>query len=127
MKIAVLIARILLGLLFLVFGLNGFLNFIPTGPMPSGLAGQFITALLQSHYVLVVCVLEIAGGALLLANRYVPLGLTILGPIIFNILCYHLFLFRMGLGIAIVVAILWGLIAFYHRRAFAGLFVQKSP
>jgi putative oxidoreductase len=127
MKIAVLIARILLGLLFLVFGLNGFLNFIPVGQLPSGLAGQFVTALLQSHYVQVVCAFEVAGGALLLINRYVPLGLTLLGPIIVNILLYHLLLFHMGVGIAVVVAILWGIVAFYHRQSFAGLFVQKSP
>jgi putative oxidoreductase len=127
MEIAVLIARILLGLLFLVFGLNGFLMFLPMGPMPTGLAGQFVTALLQSHYVLVVSALQVAGGALLLVNRYVPLGLTILGPIIVNIFLYHLLLFHMGVGIAIVVAILWGIVAYYHRQAFAGLFVQKGP
>ena len=127
MRIVVLIARILLGLVFLVFGLNGFLNFIPVGQLPSGLAGQFVTALLQSHYVQVVCAFEVAGGALLLINRYVPLGLVMLGPIIVNILLYHLLLFHMGLGIAIVVAILWGIVAFYHRQSFAGLFVQKSP
>src|SRR5271156_1133521 len=127
MKIVVLIARILLGLVFLVFGLNGFFNFLKMGEMPSGLAGQFVTALIQSHYVLVVSALQIAGGALLLVNRYVPLGLTILGPIIVNIFLYHLLLFHMGVGIAIVVAILWGIIAYYHRKSFAGLFVQKSP
>ena len=127
MKIAVLIARLLLGLVFLVFGLNGFLNFIPVGQLPSGLAGQFVTALLQSHYVQAVCAFEVAGGALLLSNRYVPLGLTLLGPIIVNILLYHLLLFHMGVGIAVVVAILWGIVALYHRQSFAGLFVQKSP
>jgi putative oxidoreductase len=127
MKIAVLIARILLGLVFLVFGLNGFLMFIPTGPLPTGLAGQFVTALLQSHYVLAVSALQIAGGALLLVNRYVPLGLTILGPIIVNILLYHLLLYHMGVGIAITVAILWGIVAFYHRQSFAGLFVRNAP
>jgi putative oxidoreductase len=127
MKILVLISRILLGLVFFVFGLNGFLMFIPTGPMPAGLAGQFVTALVQSHYVLVISACQVVGGALLLINRYVPLGLTILGPIIVNILCYHLLLYHMGVGIAVVVAILWGIIAFYHRQAFSGLFVQKSP
>lgn len=127
MKIAALIARILLGLVFLVFGLNGFLMFIPMGPMPTGLAGQFVTVLFQSHYVLVVSALQIAGGALLLVNRYVPLGLTILGPIIVNILLYHLLIFHMGVGLAIVVALLWFVVAFYHRQSFAGLFVQKSP
>ena len=127
MKILVLIARILLGLVFLVFGLNGFLMFIPTGPMPTGLAGQFVTVLLQSHYVLVVSALQVAGGALLLVNRYVPLGLTLLGPIIVNIFLYHLLLYHMGVGIASVVAIIWCIVAYYHRQSFAGLFVQKSP
>ncbi len=127
MKILVLIVRILLGLLFLVFGLNGFFMFIPTGPMPSGLAGQFVTVLVQSHYVLVISALQVVGGALLLINRYVPFGLTLLGPIIVNIFLYHLLLYHMGVGIAVVVAILWGIIAFYHRQAFSGLFTQKSP
>jgi putative oxidoreductase len=54
MKIAALIAQVLLGLIFLVFGLNGFLNFLPMGPLPEGLAGQFLSALAQSHYVLLV-------------------------------------------------------------------------
>jgi putative oxidoreductase len=63
MKIVTLIARLLLGLIFVVFGLNGFLNFINMGPMPSGLAGQFIGALAQSHYFWVVAALQVAGGA----------------------------------------------------------------
>jgi len=127
MKTAALIARILLGLVFFAFGVIGFLPFVPKGPMPTGLAGQFVTALVQSHYGLVVDALQIAGGALLLVNRYVPLGLTILGPIIVNIFLYHLLLYHMGVGIAAVVAILRGIVAFYHRQSFAGLFVQKSP
>jgi len=127
MKILVLIARILLGLVFFASGLIGFLPFVPKGTMPTGLAGQFVTALIQSHYGLVVDALQMVGGVLLLANRYVPLGLTILGPIIVNILLYHLLLYHMGVGIAMIVAILWGIIAFYHRQAFSGLFVQKSP
>lgn len=126
MKILALIARLLLGLLFVVFGLNGFLMFIK-GPIPDGLAGQFVTALMQSHYVYVVCTIEIVGGALLLLNRYVPLGLTLLGPIIVNIFLYHLLLFHMGAGMAAVIAIFWGIIAYYHRQSFAPLFAQKSP
>lgn len=89
MKIAALIARLLLGLVFLVFGLNGFLHFM-TGPLPSGPAGQFLSALVQSHYDLVVSAVQIAGGTLLLANRYVPLALVLLGPVIVNIFFYHL-------------------------------------
>src|SRR5260221_9850510 len=77
MKIVLLIARLLLGLIFVVLGLNGFLNFLSMGPMPTGLAGQFIGALVLSHYYWVVAVLQIAGGLLLLANRFVPLALVL--------------------------------------------------
>jgi putative oxidoreductase len=126
MNIAALIARILLGLIFLVFGLNGFLHFIPMGPMPSGPAGQFIGALAQSHYLVVVCALQLAGGVLLLLNRYVPLGLVLLGPVIVNILLFHLLMALSGLPLAIVVAILWGIIAVRHRQYFSGLFVQRA-
>ena len=125
MKITALIARILLGLVFVVFGLNGFLNFIK-GPLPSGLAGQFLGALMQSHFVFVISAVELAGGALLLANRYVPLALVLLGPVIVNIFFYHLLMDRSGLIIAIVVIILWGLIALRHRQYFSGLFVQRA-
>jgi putative oxidoreductase len=126
MKIVALIARLLVGLVFLVFGLNGFLHFIPMGPLPTGLAGQFVTALMESHYVLFVSALQVIGGALLLVNRYVPLGLTLLGPIIVNILLFHIFLNHIGLGLAIVIALLWCVVAFRERQYFASLFVQKT-
>ena len=126
MKIAVLIARILVGLIFSVFGLNGFLNFIPTGTLPSGMAGQFLTALLQSHYVMFVCVFQLAGGVLLLVNRYVPLGLALLAPVLANILAYHLFLDRTGFPLAMVVFLLWGFLFFRYRQYFSGLFVQRT-
>ena len=125
MKIAALIARILLGLVFLVFGLNGFLQFIPA-TLPPGMAGQFFSVLLQSHYVYFVSFFQLAGGVLLLANRYVPLGLTLLGPVIANILIYHLLMDHRGLPLALVVLILWGILAFRQRRHFAGLFVQRT-
>src|SRR6266436_6465274 len=85
MKIAALIARLLLGLIFVVFGLNPFLRFIPA-TLPPGLAGDFLNVLIQSHYVLFIGAVQVAGGALLLLNRYVPLALTLLGPVIVNIL-----------------------------------------
>jgi putative oxidoreductase len=125
MKIVILIARLLLGLAFVVFGLNGFLNFIK-GPMPTGLAGQFVGALVLSHYFWVVAALQIAGGALLLVNRFVPLGLVLLGPVIVNILLYHLFLNPAGIGPAIVVAILWLIVFYGKRQYFSGIFVQRA-
>jgi hypothetical protein len=99
------IARMLLGLVFVVFGLNTFLHFIPA-VLPSGLAGQFMSVLIQSRYLLFVGAFQVMGGSLLLVNRYAPLGLTLLGPIIVNILLYHLLLNREGGLIAVVVAIL---------------------
>jgi uncharacterized membrane protein YphA (DoxX/SURF4 family) len=126
MKIVALIARLLLGLIFVVFGLNGFLHFIDMGPLPSGLAGQFIGALAQSHYFWVVAGLQVAGGALLLVNRFVPLGLVLLGPVIVNIILYHLLLNPNGVGLAIVVVVLWLIVFYAHRQYFSGIFVQRT-
>lgn len=126
MKIVVLIARLLLGLIALVFGLNGFLNFLSMGPMPTGLAGQFIGALIVSHYFWVVAGLQVVGGALLLANRFVPLALVLLGPVIVNILLYHLFLNPTGMGPAILVTVLWFVVFYGHRQHFSGIFVQRA-
>jgi hypothetical protein len=89
MKITTIIARSLLGLIFVVFGLNMFLNFIPMPPPPEGPAREFMTALFMSHYVYVVGALQVAGGLILLSGRCVPLGLTLLGPVILNIDCFH--------------------------------------
>jgi putative oxidoreductase len=126
MKIAILIARILLGLIFFVFGLNGFFHFIPMKPsdMPTGEAGQFVSALIQSHYFLAVAAVQVIGGALLLAGRYVPLGLVLLGPVIVNILLYHALLFSKGIGMALVVAVLWFVVAYSRRENLAGIFAR---
>jgi len=126
MKIVIMVARLLLGLICLVFGLNGFLNFISMGPMPSGLAGQFVGALALSHYFMVVAALQVAGGALLLVNRYVPLALVLLGPVIVNIILYHVFLNPSGAVPAIVVTVLWGIVFYGHRQYFSGIFVQRA-
>jgi uncharacterized membrane protein YphA (DoxX/SURF4 family) len=126
MKILTLIARLLLGLTFVVFGLNGFLNFLSMGPMPSGLAGQFIGALILSHYYWVVAALQLVGGVLLLVNRFVPLGLVLLGPVIVNIILYHVFLNPVGIGLAIVVTILWFIVFYAHRQYFSGIFLQRT-
>ena len=126
MKIVTLIARILLGLIFVVFGLNGFLNFLNMGPMPTGLAGQFMGALILSHYYWVVAALQIAGGLLLLVNRFVPLALVLLGPVIVNILCYHVFLNQAGAAPAVVVTILWFIVFYANRQHFSGIFVQRT-
>jgi len=126
MKIVTLIARLLLGLIVVVFGLNGFLNFLNMGPLPSGFAGQFIIALAASHYLWVIAGLQVVGGVLLLVNRFVPLVLVLLGPIIVNILLYHVFLNRSGAQLAILVTILWFIVFYGHRQYFSGIFVQRT-
>lgn len=125
MKIAALIARILLGLIFVVFGLNPFLHFIPM-QMPPGTAGQFLTALFVSHFVYVVGAAQVIGGLLLFVNRYVPLGLTILGPVIVSILSYHLLMDLKGLPLAIIVTILWFILFFRYKQNFSGIFAAPA-
>ena len=121
MKIATIIARVLLGVLFVVLCLNFFLNFIPLPPPPAGPARDFMMALAVSHYFYVVGALQVIGGVLLLAGRLVPLGLTLLGPVIVNILCFHIFLDPSGLPLAIVVATLSLFLLWRYRPSFAGL------
>jgi hypothetical protein len=120
MKTASLIARYLLGVVFLVFGLNGFLPFIHMPP-PTGIAAQFMGALFLSHYLVVVFLLELIPAILLLINRYVPLALVLLGPVIVNIFLFHCFMAPSGLPLATVVAVLWILVAAGVRPAFSGI------
>jgi putative oxidoreductase len=120
MKITIVIARFLLGLIFLTFGLNGFLHFIPA-TLPSGTAGQFVGALFVSNYLVVVFLLQLVGAILLLTNRYVPLALTLLAPIIVNILLFHVLMAPSGMALAIVVTVLWIMVFLSVRSAFDGL------
>ena len=120
MKIASTIARYLLGFIFLTFGLNGFLHFIPMPP-PTGVAAQFFGALVASRFYVVIFLFQIVPALLLLANRYVPLALTILGAVIVNILCFHIFMAPEGLPLAVVVTVLWFLAASRVRSAFTGI------
>ena len=125
MKTLVLISRLLLGLMFVVFGLNGFLNFIPMPP-PSGVAGQFFGAMAVSHYLVPVFLLEIVAGALLLVNRFVPLALAILAPILVNIVLFHAFMAPQGFGGAIMAAALWAVLFHRERGTFSGLLAAKG-
>jgi putative oxidoreductase len=126
MKIASTISRYLLGLIFLTFGLNGFLNFIHMPP-PTGVAAQFFGALFVSKLYVVIFALQIVPAVLLLANRYVPLALTILAAIIVNILSFHILMAPAGLPLALFVAILWILVFISVRSAFSGLFQSRLP
>ena len=119
MKIAATIARILLGVIFLVFGLNGFLQFIKMPP-PTGVALQFMGALIASHEIAVIMVLQVIGAVLLLINRFVPLALLLLGPVIVNIVLFHAFMAPNGLPMALIVSVLWILTAYGVRGVFVG-------
>ncbi|HEY2236437.1 MAG TPA: hypothetical protein VGK01_23405 [Candidatus Angelobacter sp.] len=125
MKYVFVMARLLLGLVFTVFGLNGFLHFIANPPL-AGLAGQFMGALSGSHYYVVVFGTQLIGGVVLLSNRYVPLALTLLGPVLVNILSFHIFLSSENMAAAIVVTLLWFVVFSQVRNAFADLFVAKK-
>ena len=125
MKTIALISRILLGLIFTVFGLNGFLHFIPA-PMPTGIAGQYVGALFVSYYLSVVFTLELAAGILLLAGRFVRAALTILAPILVNIVLFHVCMAPVGYAPAVVAVALWAVLFYRERTAFSALFVAKG-
>ena len=122
MKIAILIARILLGLLFFVFGLNGILHFMKTPAMPPSDATTFATILMNSGYMTFVSVLMVVAGLLLLVGRYVPLALVILGPIIVNILCFHFLIAKGGAAPGLVALVLELFLIWAYRLSFRGLF-----
>ncbi len=122
MKYAIIIVRILLGLMFAVFGSNAFIHFMPM-PEMHGLPADFMGALIKSGYIYPIATLQVIGGLLLLlGGRFVALGLTLLGPVIVNIVLYHIFLERSGLPMAIVVAILALFLLWIYRHKFPAIF-----
>lgn len=125
MKTTSAIARVLLGLIFVAFGLNGFLHFIPLPP-PTGAAAQFYGALFASPYWTLIFAVQTIGGLLLLANRFVPLALVALAAVIVNIFAFHIFMAPAGLPLAVVVAALWIVVAVRNKQHLAGIFVARS-
>jgi hypothetical protein len=124
MRTVSVIARYLAGVIFLVMGLNGFLNFLHFPPL-GGIAGQFMGALYVSHYLWVIFAFQVIPGVLLLINRYVPLAVALLAPVIVNILCFHALMAPSGLPMALFVTVLWGAIFIDVRPAFSGLFQSR--
>jgi hypothetical protein len=99
-----------------------FFHFIPMGPMPAGLAGQFTAALFAANYFYVVGAIMVISSILFLANRFVGLGLTLLGPVLFNILTFHLLMNLSGIGMGAFATLLWLIVAWQHRKVFERLF-----
>jgi len=120
-KVAALITRILLGLMFTIFGLNGFIHFLQMPAPANPLAVQYMTVLTESHYFAFVFLVQLIAGILLLIGRFVPLGLALLAPVLANILLYHSLMDPSGLPLGIFATLLW-LVAFWSvRSAFYGI------
>jgi uncharacterized membrane protein YphA (DoxX/SURF4 family) len=121
-------ARILMGLMFFVFGLNGFLHFLPQPktPMPEG-AAAFAAALMKTGYMMrLVMGTQVLVGALLLLNRFVPLALALIAPIIVGIISFHLFLAPATIGPGIVVFVLELYLAWAYRKAFRPMLAMRA-
>ena len=125
MKIASVIARYLLGLLFTVFGLNGFLNFIHQPPPPNPLALQFLVAVSASHFAAFFFAVQLIGGLLLLSGFFVPLALTLLAAELYNILAFHLTLAPATIAPALVASVLWVLVFLEYRASFKEVLAVK--
>src|SRR5436190_21424874 len=126
MKTLATIARYLLALIFIVFGANGFLHFIPQPPPASELAKQYFTVMSASHYLVVVFALQLIAGVLFLFPRTVPLALIIAGPLIVNILLFHGLMDPGGIAPGLVITVLWFIIFWQFRAAFDGIFFPAA-
>jgi uncharacterized membrane protein YphA (DoxX/SURF4 family) len=125
MRYLSLIARYLLGLIFTVFGLNGFLNFIKQPPPTNPLAIHFFTGVAMSHYSYMFFAFQLIAGLLLLSGYFVPLALIILAAEIINILTYHLTMDPNGIAPGLIATVLWLIVFAQYHRSFAGLFQPK--
>jgi putative oxidoreductase len=124
MKIVPVIARYLLGLMFTVFGLNGFLHFIHQPPPTNPLAIQFFVAISASHFAAFFFAVQLIGGLLLLSGFFVPLALTVLAAELYNILAFHLTL-SPGIAPGLVACVLWVLVFLQYRNSFNGVLAAK--
>jgi putative oxidoreductase len=121
-KRAAIVARYLLGLIFTVFGLNGFLNFIHQPPPPNPLAVQFLVSVSDSHFAAFFFGIQVLAGLLLLSGYFVPLALTLLAAELYNILAFHLTLAPESIAPALVASVLWVLVFLLYRESFNGIF-----
>jgi putative oxidoreductase len=125
MKIAVLVARILFGLMFFVFGLNKIVTFLPM-PMPTGEAGALMLIWYTHKWLMFYGFIEAASGLMLLVGRFVPLGLTLLAGVGLNILLFHITFEPQGLAIPLVLLVLEIFLVYAYRASFAGIFAAKA-
>jgi putative oxidoreductase len=124
-KTVSIIARYLLGLIFTVFGLNGFLNFIHQPPPTNPLAIQFFVAISASHFAAFFFAVQLIGGLLLLTGYFVPLALTVLAAELYNILAFHLTLAPASIPPALAASVLWILVFLQYRASFKDVLAVK--
>jgi hypothetical protein len=127
MKFVFIAARILLGVIFLVIGLNGFLFFIPAPHYIPGAAGAFSGAMFTSHYMWFTTGVQVVCGIMLLTNQYVPLALVVLGAVLSNIVVFHITMLPSGLPLALLTAAIWVVACLPYRSHFALLFARQVP
>lgn len=127
MNIAALIARLLLGLVFVVFSINGLMllstgkGFIPMPVPPDGVGKDFLHILATTGFLKVVKVFELVGGLLVLSGRFLNLGIFLLGPVVVNIFLYHLLMDKSGLPMGAALLALTLLLALYHRKSWTAV------
>jgi putative oxidoreductase len=126
MNVASTICRYLLGIIFTVFGLNGFLHFIPLPPPTGALALQFMISGAVSHFFVLIFLVQLVGGILLLAGRFVPLALVALAGVLINVLDYHLTMDPAGIGAGVLATVLWFVTAWQYRASLRGIFVSNA-
>ena len=127
MKIVFVVARLLSGLIFFVFGLNGFLFFMKPPPDIPAIAVTFSGAMFTSHYMWFTSGVQLIAGIMLLTNQYVPLALVVLGAVLANILVFHITMLPSGLPLALVTTAIWVVASWPLRLYFAPLFVRNVP
>ena len=126
MRIVAIVARYLLGIMFTVFGLNGFLQFIHQPPPTNPLALQFLVAISASHFSAFFFAVQVLAGLLLLSGYFVPLALVLLAAEIFNILAFHLTMAPATLGPGLLAAVLWVPVFLQYKRSFDGILSARG-
>lgn len=127
-SIAVIAARVLLGLVYLIFGINFFVPFIPMQPQPEGAAGTYMSGLFAAGYFMpLVKIIEVVGGALLLTGFFVPLSVAFLLPISLHIFLFHIALVPEGAPVGIVVLALNLFLVWAYKANFKLIFQSKAP
>lgn len=125
-RIAAHIPRVLLGLIFTVFGAAGLFHLMPDQPLPEGIAGIYVQALGGTYLFTLVKFTEVVAGLMVLSNRLTALGAVLLAPIVVNIFAFHALVMKDNLGLPIVLVVLLGAVAWQNRESYRPLFASKK-